>query len=488
MKIKRRLGEIMKIVLRKESNIPFYQQIYEQIVQRIQGGMLADGDPLPSLRIMADDLKISVLTVRKAYKQLETKGYVYIQPGKGVYIRGKRNTPLNIHAAYDWQHMKAVNVIRSQYIINRHKKFYDFSQAILYPRLLPNPFLSGEMQKILDRDKMILATYGPVQGDEELRMEISKYLKDYQRLTADPAHLLITSGAQQGIDLIAQTLLKPEDTVIVESPCYGAAIDVFVNKGINVIPVELDEQGIRSDLLDEVCQKNNPVLLYVNPAFHNPTGILMSERRRKELIELAEFYHFFIIEDDSFGEIYFNDIELPAPIKHFDKNGHVIYLKGFSKTLAPGLRIAALVAEGPVFDWLYAAKALMDIGSPLITQKAILPFLRTERMKNHLEKLRTALQMRRDATIETLAPLTDILHFQIPQGGFNLWISLPDSMDSFALLKKANEVDVSFLPGTACFVHESKHEYMRISYSMLNDQDLIVGLQKLREIIFDFQK
>lgn len=488
MKIKRRLGEIMKVVLRKESNIPFYQQIYEQIVQRIQGGMLADGDPLPSLRIMADDLKISVLTVRKAYKQLETKDYVYIQPGKGVYIRGKRNTPLNIHGPYDWQHMKAVNVIRSQYIINRHKKYYDFSQAILYPRLLPNPFLSGEMQKILDRDKMILATYGPVQGDEELRMEISKYLKDYQGLSADPAHLLITSGAQQGIDLIAQTLLKPGDTVIVESPCYGAAIDVFVNKGINVIPVELDEQGIRSDLLDEVCQKNNPVLLYVNPAFHNPTGTLMSEQRRKELIELAELYHFFIIEDDSFGEIYFDDVKLPAPLKYFDTNGHVIYLKGFSKTLAPGLRIAAILAEGPVFDWLYAAKALMDIGSPQLTQKAILPFLRTKRMKNHLEKLRTALQMRRDTTVEILASLPNIIHFQVPKGGFNLWISLPDSMHSFALLKKANEANISFLPGTACFVHESKHEYMRISYSMLNDQDLIVGLQKLRRIISDFQR
>ncbi len=485
MKIKRRLGEIMKIVLRKESAIPFYQQIYEQVVQRIQGGILADGDVLPSLRTMANDLKISVLTVRKAYKWLEAKGYVYIQPGKGVYIRGKRDTSRSVHDPYDWQHLKAVNVIRSQYIINRHKKYYDFSQAVLYPRLLPSPFLSSEMQKILDTDKMLLATYGPVQGDEELRVEISKYLKDYQELTADPAHLLITSGAQQGIDLITQTLLKPGDTVIVESPCYGAAIDVFINKGINVIPVELDEQGIRSDLLDEVCQKNNPVLLYVNPAFHNPTGTLMSEQRRKELIELAEFYHFFIIEDDHFGEIYFNDIELPTPIKHFDKNGHVIYLKGFSKTLAPGLRIAALLAEGPVFDWLCAGKALMDIGSPLITQKAILPFLRTERMKNHLKKLRTALQIRRDTTVEILSSLTDTIHFQVPKGGFNLWISLPDAMTSFALLKKANEADISFLPGTACFVHQSKHEYMRISYSTLNDQDLIIGLQKLRRVILD---
>lgn len=343
------------------------------------------------------------------------------------------------------------------------------------------------MQKILDKDQMILATYGPIQGDEELRIEITKYLKDYQELSVNSNHLLITSGAQQGIDLVAQTLLKPGDTVMLESPCYGAAIDVFMNKGIHIIPIALDEQGIRSDLIDEVCQKNQPVLLYVNPTFQNPTGTVMSKQRRMELIELAELYHFFILEDDSFGEIYFDEVKLPPPLKSFDTNGHVIYLKGFSKTLAPGLRIAALAAEGPVFDWLYAVKALMDIGSPLLTQKAIQPFLRTERMKNHLEKLRTALQIRRDTAVEILSPLADTIHFQKLQGGFNLWISLPDSMNSFALLKKANEANISFLPGTACFVHESKHDHLRISYSILSEQDTLIGLKKLREVIYKFQ-
>lgn len=281
----------MKIVLRKESNIPFYQQIYMQVVERIQSGMLLHGDSLPSLRTIADDLKISILTVRKAYKQLETKGYVQIKQGKGVYIH-KHEHRKHQPTPYDWQHTKSINVMRSQYVMNQHRKYYDFSQAILYPRLLPNPFLSDEMQKIIDKDQMILATYGPVQGDEELRIEIARYLKDYQRLAVDPSNLLITSGAQQGIDLIAQTLLQPGDTVIIESPCYGAAIDVFINKGVKIIPIELDEQGIRSDLIDEVCQKQRPVLVYVNPTFQNPTGTIMSSQRRNELVELAELYHF----------------------------------------------------------------------------------------------------------------------------------------------------------------------------------------------------
>ncbi|MGR5966325.1 aminotransferase-like domain-containing protein [Bacillus cereus] len=450
----------MKIVLRKETNIPYYKQIYMQIVDRIQSGMLSHGESLPSLRCMATDLQINVLTVRKAYKQLETKGYIRIEQGKGAYIykRVKKDfKPI----PYKWQQMKTINVMRSQYAMNKHRKYYNFSQAILYPRLLPNPFLADEMHKLLDKNPMLLATYGPVQGDYELRVEIANYLNEHQKLVTDPSQLLITSGAQQGIDLIAQTLLKPGDIVLVESPCYSAALDIFINKGVQIIPV----------------------LLYTNPTFQNPTGTVMSKERRMELIELSELYQFFIIEDDSFGEIYFEDAIIPPPIKSFDKDGHVIYIKGFSKTLAPGLRIAALIADGPIFEWLYAVKGSMDIGSPLLTQKALLPFLRAERMKNHLEKLRTALQMRRDLTIDILSPLKE-LHFEIPNGGFNLWVTLPDSIDPFTLLQKANEVDVSFLPGTACLLnYETNDNQLRISYSMLNEKDMEIGLEKLHDTI-----
>ncbi|MDQ0219736.1 PLP-dependent aminotransferase family protein [Peribacillus cavernae] len=473
----------MKFVLHKESNTPIYQQIYVQIVQRIQGGLMTNGEQLPSLRALADELDVSMLTVRKAYKWLETKGYVFVQAGKGVFIRGKKQTAQQLTDPYGWQHSLAVNVVRSQYLINRQKKYYDFSQAVVYPRLLPTQFLANEMQKMLEKNRMMLATYGPVQGDEELRIEMAKYLKAHQGLTVNPSNLLITSGVQQGIDLIAQTLLKPGDTVIVESPCYGAAVDVFVNKGMKLLPIELDEQGIRPDLLEDVCQKEKPVLLYVNPSFHNPTGTLMSEQRRRELLELAELYHFFIIEDDSFGDIYFDQNIPPNPLKRFDKNGHVIYLKGFSKTLAPGLRVAGMFAEGPVFDWLYAVKAFMDIGSPLITQKAVLPFLRTDRMVIHLEKLRTALQIRRDTTVEIISSLTEGVTFQIPQGGFNLWLALPDFIDPHALLEQAKEDNVSFLPGPACFVQQPENPYIRVSYSLLSDQDLQIGLQKLCKVI-----
>jgi DNA-binding transcriptional MocR family regulator len=477
-------GESMKIHIHKKSTVPFYLQISNQIAQRIQSGLLLHNEKLPSLRILAEELSISVLTIRKAYKWLETNGYVIVRPGKGVFVKKKINKNTENIPMSNWQHIFGINVIRSQYLINREPVKYDFSKAVVYPRLLPNHFLALETQKLLIEDGSILTTYGPVQGDYELRKEIANHLYEFQKIQSVAENLIITSGVQQGIDLVAQAILKPGDSIIVESPCYGGALDIFINKGIHIIPIEMDNEGIRSDLVEDLCLKYNPKLIYVNPAFQNPTGMSMSKDRRLELIKLAQDYNFFILEDDSFSDIYFEQSKKHLPIKYYDKTNHVIYIKGFSKTLAPGVRIATLLANGPVFEWLYAVKASMDVGSPLLTQKAILPFLRSDRMKNHVEKLRTALQLRRDTSVEILSSLTEKLQFQVPEGGFNLWLTFHDSrLDMFELLKKANEENISFLPGVACYNNKTDVPSFRISYSLVSDRDLPQGLEKLSKII-----
>ncbi|UPM54884.1 PLP-dependent aminotransferase family protein [Gottfriedia acidiceleris] len=474
----------MKIQIHKKSTVPIYLQVSTQIAGSIQSGLLLPNEKLPSLRKLAEELSISLLTVRKAYKWLETNGYVTVVPGKGVFISKKVKKTSQVDPSNNWQQTLGINIVRSQYLINREQLKYDFSKAVVYPRLLPNKFLADEMQKLLREDASILTTYGPVQGDIELRTEIIKHLYQFQKIRTKAENLIITSGVQQGIDLVAQALLKPGDSIIVESPCYGGALDIFINKGIHIIPVEMDEEGIRSDLIEDMCIKFTPKLIYVNPTFQNPTGISMSNDRRKELIELAQQYHFFILEDDSFSDIYFEKAFQYYPIKYYDQSDHVIYIKGFSKTLAPGVRIAAMLANGPVLEWLLAVKASMDVGSPLLTQKAILPFLRTDRMRSHVEKLRIALQIRRDTSVEILSSLNDQLNFQIPDGGFNLWLTFHKSnLDIFNLLRKANHENISFLPGVACFNNNTDTSSFRISYSLVSENDLAEGLEKLRNII-----
>ncbi|MGL4819188.1 MAG: PLP-dependent aminotransferase family protein, partial [Bacilli bacterium] len=274
------------------------------------------------------------------------------------------------------------------------------------------------------------------------------------------------------------TLLKRGDVVLIENPCYSGVIDDFLNKGVHVIPIDLDEEGISSHRIEEICAKNKVKLLYINPDFQNPTGIVMSARRRREILDLAELYHFFVLEDDSFSEIYFDESAHLSPMKAEDTDGHVIYVKSFSKTWAPGVRIAAVVAHGPVFNWLHSVKGTMDVGSPLLTQKALRAILGCERMKHQLEKLRTAMHIRRDLCLDCLTPVKEHVNIRVPQGGFNLWIELPPSINQEVLLQTALKEDVRFLLGSYCYFHEMKSNHIRISYGAMSDRDLKIGMTK----------
>ncbi|MGM7703501.1 PLP-dependent aminotransferase family protein [Pseudalkalibacillus sp. Hm43] len=473
----------MKLVVQKESATPIHQQIYHQILNRIQTGSMPDGEKMPSLRKLSTELKVNYLTVNKVYQRLEEEGHIEILQGKGAFVKSKHKTKPFIEGS-DEQEVFSTLLQRSQYLVNRTKSHYDFSKAVVSPGLLPSHFLAQQTKKILDDNPMILTTYGPVEGDEELRSEVTKYLEHQLGYRAEAENILITSGVQQGINIVANTFLTATDTVAVESPCYGAAIDTFMNRGNAILPIPMDEEGMRMDVLEEQCEVAPPKLVYVNPTFQNPTGRTMSEKRRKELLELAETYGFLIVEDDSFSEVYFDGMLPPKPIKYFDTSGHCIFLKGFSKTMAPGIRIGALIADESLYEALYISKASMDVGSPLLNQKAILPFMRTQRMKDHLEKLRIALQIRRDITTEILEVyLEGKVQYELPKGGLNLWVELPETVDVGALQVAAKGHSISFLPGSACYVTDAPTPSIRLSYSTLSDRENTEGITQLATLI-----
>ncbi|MEK0314859.1 aminotransferase-like domain-containing protein [Cohnella sp. 56] len=229
-----------------------------------------------------------------------------------------------------------------------------------------------------------------------------------------------------------------------------------------------------------VCLTKKPKVVYTIPTFHNPTGTVLSEARRMDLLELAQRNGFLIVEDDSWNEIYFDNLLPPPTIKSLDRGGHVIYLKGFSKALAPGCKTGALVANGTVLQRLLTSKSCADLGSPLLTQKALIPFLTSTRMHTHLEKLRIALEMRRERTIALLdkyAP--EGVTWITPKGGLNIWVSLPGNGNTDELLLKAQQSNISFLPGSACYPGEPQYNHLRISFSYLEDQKLEEGMIEL---------
>ncbi len=236
---------------------------------------------------------------------------------------------------------------------------------------------------------------------------------------------------------------------------------------------------MRVDLLHNLCDTYNPKIIYTVPTFHNPTGAVMPTKRRRQILEIARSTQCLVIEDDPCSEIYF-ERKPPASIKSLDKDGHVIYLKGLSKILAPGCRIGILAASGSIFKRLLAAKANADLGSPLLTQKAIIP----KRMMDHLKKLRTALKIRRDLVMEILTQHSpkEVTWF-IPKGGLNIWLTLPSWIDTDHFLIEVKNEQITFLPGSACYPTEQENHHLRLSYSYMNEQQLTQGVSTICNLL-----
>lgn len=466
---------------RKES---LSKQIYQSIVDRIRSGLLEKGSKLPSVRSLSKQLEVSLVTAVKAYKQLEQDGFATSIQGKGTFVKAKISEKKKVETtpSYDWQLSLQDYLPRSQfarYHIAPQK--VHLSSSMIDPKLLPNRYFEHEVQQVLSENPELLSIYGNVQGDNQLRSEMSAYLKR-SGVTSTPENILVTSGLQQSIDLVARTFVGPGDVVVMEAPTYPGAIDIFRGRGATILTVPVDKDGMRIDILQNVCEKHKPKVIFTIPTFHNPTGFVMSLKRRKQLLDIAGSIHSIIVEDDPCSEIYFEK-KPPVTLKSMDQFGNVIYLRGLSKTIAPSCRIGILTASGSIFNRLLAAKANADLGSPLLTQKAILPLINSKRMIDHSKKLRTALKIRRDLALDLLTSLSpEGVSWTIPEGGLNLWISLPSWIDSHLLLSEAKKQQTTFLPGSACYPVGQETNHLRISYSYINEELLKHGITTLCNI------
>ncbi|ANE48273.1 hypothetical protein SY83_20505 [Paenibacillus swuensis] len=480
----------MHIPIQRGSGTAVVEQIRHSIADRIRSGLLTHGAALPSVRALAKTSGVSVMTVVQAYNQLEENGYIRRVHGKGTYVSTEqysqevRATP---SSKEDWQLVLQDYLPRAQ--IWRHSHNFDpkegelkLSMASIDRELYPLEEVSEEIYRITKSDPALISDYGPIQGDKQLRGHMADYLKS-RLVSVSKEQLLITNGCQQGIDLVARTFLGPGDVVMMESPTYMAAIDVFRARGALVVPVPVDGEGMRMDVLTRLCDSYTPKLIYVNPTYQNPTGSVMSAPRRAQLLQLAQSFNALIVEDEAWSGIQFGSPP-PAPIKSMDTDGHVIYMTSFSKILSPGCRIAVLAAVGTVLSRLISSKAIADLGSPLLTQQVILPFFKGNRIYKHMEKLNRELLKRRDLAIRLLrehAPAG--VTWTEPMGGLNLWLTLPPQTDTDRLLHEAQRERISFLPSSAFYPGEPEYHHLRLCYSYLPPAELQMGIIQLCKLM-----
>ncbi|MFP4975991.1 PLP-dependent aminotransferase family protein [Paenibacillus sp. CN-4] len=457
-----------------------FRQICGHIRNRIARGEWAAHDRLPSVRALAAEIGVHRLTVFKAYQILKDEGAVYVKDKSGYYVaassaaeQAPKQDPKQDESAGASPYALSNRLSE----IQRTPAEYQFSQALIDPNLLPNLYLSEYVKKVFDLYPKVMGTYADVQGDAELRTMLTDSFKRSAGLQLSPEEVMITSGAQQAINLLAGLFVGPLDTVLIERPTYSAALEIFKREGARLLPVDITPEGYDLERVEELMRLHRPRVFYMNPTHHNPTGFTVPTGQRKALVELAERYRCLLIEDDPFREMYFAEPP-PPPLFAYDTEGWVVYIGSFSKYVAPGLRICAVACREPVMSRLITAKSLADNGTPLLNQKIFLHYYTSPRLQQHLGKLRIALQIRKE-TVEEALEGTDWA-WQSPLGGLNLWVKLPPDIGAEALFAACGGQSVSFVPGSVCDPLGKASPRIRLCYSFMNEIRLKEGIRRLR--------
>lgn len=346
------------------------------------------------------------------------------------------------------------------------------------PELFPIEALAEAHARVFAREGAAALQYSTTEGYAPLRDWIASRLRT-QGLDCDVARTLITSGSQQGIDLAARVLVNPGDRVAVESPSYLAALQAFAGYDARLVPVASDDEGLSVDDLERVHRRAPLRLVYVVPNFQNPKGTTLSLVRRLELVRFAQVHQIPILEDDPYGALRYEGVALPA-LAALDDVGVVIHLGTFSKTLAPGLRIAWAVAPRAVLQAMTVAKQAADLHTASITQRATAALLETFDYDGHIQQLRGVYGQRRDAMLASLARhMPAGTRWTRPEGGLFTWVELPAGLPAEEIFAAALAQKVAFVPGSPFYAEAPRHDTLRLNFSNRSPEHIDLGIARL---------
>ncbi|MFJ6935456.1 PLP-dependent aminotransferase family protein [Streptomyces sp. NPDC101132] len=322
--------------------------------------------------------------------------------------------------------------------------------------------------------------YSTTEGAPELRTAVAARATG-RGLPTSPDDILITTGSQQALTLIAATLLEPGDTVLVENPTYLAALQCFGLAGARVVPVPCDEDGLDPAALEDLVLRERPKMLYTIPTFQNPTGRTLPAARRRAVAETAARLGLWLVEDDPYGELRYEGEHVPWIAAHPGAEDRTALLGSFSKVMAPGLRLGWLRAPASLRRAAVTAKQAADLHTSTVDQIAAARYLAATDLTTHLTTVRTAYRARRDALLAGLPnALPEGSTWNRPEGGMFLWARLPADRDATALLKHAVAHDVAYVPGAPFFATTPDHSTLRLSFTTHTPEEIAEGLHRLR--------
>jgi DNA-binding transcriptional MocR family regulator len=435
----------------KLESIPLYERLADEIAATIANGTLKPGEKLPSLRSMRQRRKVSMTTVQEAFGVLEDRGLIVAKPQSGYFVRGRPSLPLP-------PAVSRPNAVPSPVITNpllwRYLQYTaaddpgegSFACATPSPELYPTRALNSITSQVMRHQPELVSDYGRSDGLPELRRQIARRTVDWgQTLGSDD--ILITNGCIEALNLCLQAVTQPGDVVAIESPSYFGILQLLENRGLRGLEIPTDPvTGMSFDALELATRNGEVKAVFLVANFSNPLGSLIPDDTKRRTVEMLAERNIPLIEDDLYGEFYFGS-QRPLPAKAFDTTGNVLYCNSFTKQALPGMRVG-WVAGGRYHAELQMHKFMLSFCTPSLQQAVTAEFLAAGGFDRHMRQLRRTLcrQLR-----ETLALVSELFpkgtRLAEPQGGFLLWVELPEGADTVVLFDAALREGIGFTPG-----------------------------------------
>ncbi|AIS60506.1 HTH-type transcriptional regulator norG [Listeria ivanovii subsp. londoniensis] len=470
--------------LTTDSKLPIYLQIVDLIETKIMNGELLPEEKLPPERKLAAILGVNRSTVVRALDELTARAVIVRKQGSGTIVNAEK-WGLFAGQSTNWRHYltqggftPSVPYARQAGIMEKDlsAKVIDAATGELPLEMTPKletPSLSW--QSFIAEEQLEDAA-----GYQPLRVTIEQQMKTSYGLKTRSEQILVTSGAQQALFLITQCLLKPGDAVAIESPSYFYSLSLFQSAGLRIFALPMDAEGVVISELKELYHKHRVKMVFVNPTFQNPTGLVMSLQRRKELVKVCAHLQIPIVEDDPFSELAALDATIPVPLKQLDAD-NVLYIGSLSKIMGSTTRIGWLIGPAAVIERLALARNEMDFGLSIFPQVLANAVLNTVGYDAHLKQLQQILLERRSYLVAALEEtLPNKLIYNKPEGGFHLWVKLPVEFRSIRDFDVFANNNLLIMPG---FLFGVKEPMIRITFARLSEREATEVAQIIKRII-----
>jgi 2-aminoadipate transaminase len=383
------------------------------------------------------------------------------------------------------------SAIRELLKLTEQPDIISFGGGMPAPDVFPVDDFAAACATVLRTNGAQALQYGATEGYLPLREMIARHTARYG-INITPDNIMITSGSQQALDLLGKVFINRGDRILVENPTYLGALQAWNAYGAEYVTVRMDENGMVTDELEEAL-RTGPKFIYVLSNFQNPTGVTLSLERRVKLIEMADRYGIPIIEDDPYGQLRYEGEHLPSVVSLDDQfrengtnpyRGNVIYLSTFSKTLAPGIRLAWVVAPQEVIRKLVQAKQGADLHTATFSQMVAHEVAKGGFLDRHVWMIRRVYLQRRDVMLDAMDEFFPKgVTWTRPKGGLFLWATMPPELKAAEVLKTAIEQKVAFVPGMSFYARGGGESSMRLNFSNANPEKILVGIERLGKVI-----